>query len=271
MEPVKPSPPLQAHASGDPPGPCISTPAVEDKQISSKTPEGKKTTQRKLRTPNKPAWDSSPASKPPAKNKEVTPTKPAVKKESSGAPQAAGIPTVKAKVATHARRTNPSLKPESTSQDAELPPEVQKPAKENVRESGWNASSSISRETSTSSERPSSAGSGKTVPPAETAATARKHKLEAGWIEPDVASDIMSSNESDKRGTADAQGRFRVRSSAEMFHRGNGGQASEKLPGALPTINCRAGDTATSDVGKAGRSGREARAGKTGCVGCSIM
>ncbi len=131
---------------------------------------------------------------------------------------------------------------------------------------------SISRETSTSSERPSSAGSGKAVPPAETAATARRHKLEDGWVEPDVASDLMSSDASqDKRGTPDAQGRFRVRSSAEVFHRG--GQASEKLPGTLPTINCRAGESTAYDVAGAGRSGtgRQARAGKTGCVGCSIM
>ncbi|BDA41765.1 hypothetical protein COCOBI_02-5590 [Coccomyxa sp. Obi] len=273
MEPLKPSQP-QPLASRDPPGPSISTSAVDDKSTLSRTPEGKTSTQRKPRTTNRPAWDSSPASKPPVKKKEVTPTKPAVKKQSGRAPQAVASPTVKAKVAMNGRRTNPSLKPESTSQDAELPPQVQKSEKETVRESGWNASSSISRETSTSSERPSSAGSGKAVPPAETAATALKHKLEEGWIEPDVASDIMSSDASqDKRGTPDAQGRFRVRSSAEVFHRGMAGQASDKLSAALPTINCRAGDNAAHDVGGAGRSGagRQARAGKTGCVGCSVM
>ena len=82
----------------------------------------------------------------------------------------------------------------------------------------------------------------------------------------------MPSNASqDKGGTLDAQGRFRVRSSEEVFHRG--GQVLEKLPGALPTINCRAGDNAAHDVAGAGRSGtgRQARAGKTGCAGCSVM
>ncbi len=112
--------------------------------VDCRTPQGKDSKQRKPRTTTKPAWDSSPASKPPVKKKEVTPTKPAATKQNGKFPQAAGSPSVKAKVATHGRRTNPSLKPESTSQDAELPPQSQKPPKESARESGWNASSRCS-------------------------------------------------------------------------------------------------------------------------------
>ncbi len=130
---------------------------------------------------------------------------------------------------------------------------------------------SISRESSTTSQRPSSAGSGKAVTPAETAATARMQKLEKGWVEPEISASVMSSDGAeDKKGTEDSQGRFRVRSSAEVFYRGLGGEAADKLPRTLPAINCRAGDFAATDAGHP-CTVKEAKGRKTGCAGCSVM
>ncbi|EIE25528.1 hypothetical protein COCSUDRAFT_40745 [Coccomyxa subellipsoidea C-169] len=74
-------------------------------------------------------------------------------------------------------------------------------------------------------------------------------KLEKGWVEPEISATVMSSDGAeDKKGTEDSQGRFRVRSSAEVFYRGLGGEAADKLPRTLPAINCRAGDFAATDA-----------------------
>lgn len=107
--------------------------------------------------------------------------------------------------------------------------------------------------------------------PAETAETARVHKLEKGWVEPDVSNTVLSSDANqDQSGDADSQGRFRVRSSAEVFYRGLGGEATDKLPRMLPAINCRAGDVAANDAGNAATA-KDAKSRKTGCAGCSVM
>jgi hypothetical protein len=109
------------------------------------------------------------------------------------------------------------------------------------------------------------------VSPAQTAETARVHKLEKGWVEPDVSNTVLSSDANqDQSGDADSQGRFRVRSSAEVFYRGLGGEATDKLPRMLPAINCRAGDVAANDAGNAATA-KDAKSRKTGCGGCSVM
>ena len=90
-------------------------------------------------------------------------------------------------------------------------------------------------------------------------------------MEPDVS--LAKDAGEDQRGGADEQGRFRVRSSAEVFYRGLGGEATDKLPRVLPAINCSAGDVAANDAGRVcgAATAKDAKNRKTGCVGCTIM